>query len=190
MTDAPDHMTTPDIQTLWQSQPKEMTAMSLDQVHTRARAFQSQINWRNRLEHAATLLVVVVFSAYAYFFEEPLMRLGSALIVVAALLVSLFLVLRGRSAPVSSGADECLDFHRRALVRQRDLLRSAWLWYVLPFAPGFTLFAIPVMQNASGDKAWTAWAMVTCVVIFFVGVSLVNRMGARYLQKEIDQLDG
>jgi hypothetical protein len=188
MTDAPEDMNTPDIQNLWQSQPKEMTTMSLDQVHTRARAFQSQINWRNRLEHAASALVVVVFSGYAIFFDEPLMRLGSALIVAAALLVSLIMALRGRAAPVSDGADECVDFHRRALVRQRDLLRSAWLWYVLPFAPGFTLFAIPVIQNAAGDKAWTAWAMAACVVVFFVGTSVVNLIGARYMQKEIDRM--
>ncbi|ESQ74310.1 hypothetical protein [Asticcacaulis sp. AC402] len=188
MTEAPDDMTNPDFQNLWQSQPKEITAMSLEQVHNRARAFKSQIQWRNRLEHAASALVVVVFSGYAIFFDHPLMKLGSVLIVAATMLVSLILVMRGRAAPVSSAAEDCLDFHRRALVRQRDLLRSAWLWYVLPFVPGFVLFMIPAVENARRDAAGMVWVYLGIVTVFFGGVIVVNLLGARGLQKEIDRL--
>ncbi|EGF91867.1 hypothetical protein ABI_02990 [Asticcacaulis biprosthecium C19] len=190
MSEAPDDMTNPDFQNLWQSQPKEMTVMSLDQVHTRARAFKSQIQWRNRLEHAASALVVVVFSGYAIFLDPPLMRLGSILIVAATLLVSLILVVRGRAAPVSDGAEDCLDFHRRALIRQRNLLSSAWLWYVMPFVPGFVLFMIPAIQNSAGDKGVTVWIYLGIALVFFGGVIAVNLLGARGLQKEIDRLEG
>lgn len=190
MIEAPDDMTNPDFQNLWQSQPKEMTAMSLDQVHSRARAFKSQIQWRNRLEHIASALVAVVFTGYAIFLDPPLMKLGSVLIVAATLLVSLLLVLNGRAAPVSGAAEDCLDFHRRALVRQRDLLRSAWLWYVLPFVPGFALFMIPAVENASRDTAGMVWVYLAIATVFFGGVIAVNLLGARGLQKEIDRLEG
>jgi hypothetical protein len=42
--------------------------------------------------------------------------------------------------PVDLALTASLEFHRRELVRQRDLLRSVWRWYIGPIVPGLVVF--------------------------------------------------
>ncbi len=40
-----------------------------------------------------------------------------------------------RAAPAESLAVQVLEFHRRELVRRRDMLRSSWVWYISLLVP-------------------------------------------------------
>ena len=53
----------------------------------------------------------------------------------------------------------CLEFHRSELVRQRDLLRSVWWWYLLPFVPGMLL--IPVGSSLDDPLGLLALGIVS-----------------------------
>jgi hypothetical protein len=78
-----------------------------------------------------------------------------------------------------------LGFHRRELVRQRDLLRSVWSWYLGPLIPGLVVFSVGIMPHRVG-------AMVFCVSFFLVVFGLivwVNHRAAVRLDRQIAELD-
>ena len=64
--------------------------------------------------------------------------------IAGALTVMFELHRRGsaRTAPADLGLSTCIDFHRKSLERQRDALRTVWIWYLLPFVPGLAIFEI------------------------------------------------
>ena len=80
-----------------------------------------------------------------------------------------------------------LEFLRSELVRQRDLLRSVWWWYLAPFVPGLLLILGGVALERPGRWGWLAPGIVAAVT--FVGIGLLNQRVARKLQRRIDDLD-
>jgi hypothetical protein len=128
-----------DVKNMWRSAPAADTApLQEAELARRARHFQRRIARRNFLEYAAALLVCVGFGFYLWKFPDPLMRLGSVL-TIAGILVVVWQLRQRASSRALPGAESALpsrDFHRAELVRQRDALRSVWLWYVAPLVPG------------------------------------------------------
>lgn len=173
---------------LWKNQPTEIKTMSLTEIQTRARKFQSQIFWRNLREYIATFAVCVIFGVFAARSDNTWLRLGCLLIIAAALFVSAFLFLNGRSnRSVAPDAAACHDFHREALLRQRNLLRGVWLWYLAPFLPGLILFMWGQGQQ-EGVTLLRSGLVAGFVAFVFLGIGLLNQWAARRLQKEIDRL--
>ena len=80
-----------------------------------------------------------------------------------------------------------LEFTRSELVRQRDLLRSVWWWYLLPFVPGMLLIPVGYWLEGPG---WVLLALGIFVAVAFVGIGLLNQRVAHKLQRRIDDLDG
>jgi hypothetical protein len=82
----------------------------------------------------------------------------------------------------------CREFHRSQLVRQRDLLRSVWLWYLLPFVPGLLLIQI---GRAAGDPSRPLRVVMsaTISVLVFLGIGWLNQRAARKLDREIEGLE-
>jgi hypothetical protein len=87
-------------------------------------------------------------------------------------------------------------FHRVALIRQRDALRSVGTWYLAPFVPGLVLFVLGryFQFHAPGRPLpWDRQIILLCAVIAVLisGINwLLNVCGAERLQREIDHLDG
>jgi hypothetical protein len=81
-----------------------------------------------------------------------------------------------------------LEFLRAELIRQRDLLRSVWGWYLLPFVPGLLLILVGVALERPERRDWLAPGIVAAVT--FVGIGLLNQRVARKLQRRLDDLDG
>ena len=177
-----------DVRAVWQNQMVESRLLSLDEVRKKARQFQWDIRCRNRVEYLASA-VVVLFSGYFFrIVDDVLVRTGMALLVAGTLYVVYQLHKRGSAQmlPAEPGLRACLAFHRAELVRQRDLLRNVWRWYLLPFAPGI----IMIFVAASGLMLWTQWiGKVVFLVGFFWLVAMLNQWEARRLQREIDALD-
>jgi hypothetical protein len=104
-----------------------------------------------------------------------------------------------RQAKAASIDEVCLvtdwaRFHREQLVRQRDALRSVWLWYLAPLVPGGVLHWIAVSQadlargNVVAALATSAVGILVMVLVFG-GIYWLNLKAARNLQAEIDSMD-
>lgn len=180
-----DSETTTDLKKLWRDQPAEMPPMTLELIH--ARGFQSHIRRRNLIEYVACAVVVCVFSTYVIVLPDPILKIASALIAFGTLIVPY--QLHRRASARTAPATDSLAFHRAELVRQREAIGSAWLWYFAPFAPGTLLF---VGRTTFGfPEIPLIYRLVTPALTLVYGVVWVwiNGRALRSLQAEIDDLD-
>jgi uncharacterized membrane protein len=161
--------------------------MTLAQIH--ARAFQGHVRWRNIREYVAALVVIPAFAWLAVAADHPVTRIGAGLVILGTLVAMWQLYRRGSAQAVPTAtAASSLAFHRQQLVRQRDALRSVWLWYLAPFAPGMvTILAGRWLANP-GNWGPVAISFATFVTVFGL-VFALNRWGARRLQAQIEELD-
>jgi hypothetical protein len=193
--EAPNPMTD-----VWKSQPPEQIKISLADIHRRARKLEARVFWRNLRESVAAALVVACFGYYASVFHSTLIRAGCGWVIAGALFAVFALHKQGaaRTVPAELALRTCVGVHRKELERQRDLLRSVWTWYLLPFVPGMGLFLLGMFELAM-QRAHTAEHARTIVIVFaltaagcalvFVGIGKLNQWAARRLQREIDTLN-
>jgi hypothetical protein len=180
-----------DIRQVWQNQSVEAIQMSLDEIRNKAQKFQRRVHWSNLREYLAAVFVVAIFGFYFWRFDGILLRTGSALVIAGTLYVMYQLYKRGsaKTVPADLASRTCLDFHRRELERQRDLLRDVWRWYLLPFVPGMVVFfaggAIELPLGRWGPLGIT---VALCAIVFFL-IGKLNHWAARKLQHQIDGLD-
>jgi hypothetical protein len=81
-----------------------------------------------------------------------------------------------------------LEFYRRELERQRDLLQSVWLWYLGPLIPGPVVLMVAKVRIYPGQLRLFGLNL-GAFTLFFVLVWMLNQRGARRLQSRIDELD-
>ncbi len=185
-------MSEQDLQQLWKSQPAETLVLSEQQLWQRANATQRGVFRRNLLEGLAALLVVGGFTRYLWLFPSPLMRAGSMLIIVATLVVVQQMWKRAASRPMPwlSAGQSCKDFQRSELLRQRDALRSVWLWYVGPFVPGLLVFRWGVETELGIDAPFTQGVAANLLIaVVMLAIVVFNLLAAQRLQRQVDQLD-
>lgn len=170
-------------QSAWQARPTEKYVLTEEDMHAQLSKLQRRIKWRNIIEYAAGLVVLIVFTAYTIYLESVWMKVGAALSIMAAVFVLTNLHFRAglRSSPVEF---ESRSFYISELERQRDALKSVWLWYVLPFAPGAILFRIGVHMDGLQSHPYAADAVVFLIAVFVIWL---NRRAARRLQPRIDE---
>ena len=176
-----------DIRHVWQNQPVENTPMPLEEIRRKARQFEKRISRRNLREYIAGAAGIVIFTVYLFIFPNPVARAGSALIIAGGLGVLFQLYKRATpdTLPEDLGLTASLEFHRRELVRQRDLLRSVWLWYIGPFVPGIVVFGIGVKPHR-GTASW--WNAVPFLCISGV-ILWLNYRAARGLDRQIAEIE-
>lgn len=185
MTDSPQDRA----QTLWQSQSRGAPAMSLEQVREEARGLERRIARRNLREYVAAVVVVFAFGWTLWSEPSAAARIGAGLIIVAALFVSYWLRAQGVTAslPADLGTQSSLDFLRGELERKRDRLRSAWLWYLLPFVPGVLVLGI-ARALAQPARAPRVVASSVLLLIAGVGLHVRSRRAAARVQRRLDDL--
>ena len=171
------------IRSAWQAEPAERFVLKEEHMQAQLSKLQRKIKWRNIVEYAAGLSVLIVFTAYAINLTSVWMKIGSVLTIMATVFVLTNLHFRAglRSQPIEF---ESRSFYISELERQRDVLRSVWLWYVLPFVPGFILFRVGVHLGGWQSHPFVADAvglLLTAIVIW------LNRRAARRLQHKIDE---
>ncbi len=180
-----------DMRNLWQSQKTEPIEMSLEQIYQRAQAYQRKIRWRNAREYVGAALVVIFFGYTIWTVPQPLMRVGPALCIAGALYVAYQLHKRGSSKPVPSDIS-CIDFHRRELSRQVELLRGVLWWYLGPLVPGLAVIIINSAISKPGhwrySQLFVALYACFCALAFYF-IWRLNQRAADRLQHMIDELD-
>jgi hypothetical protein len=190
----PDPLSPDSMKNLWQSQKTEITPMSLNEIHSKARKFQTRIRWRNGREFAGGLLAAAFMAYFAWHASDGLNRTAACLCIAGITWVMIQLHRRGsaRNLPSEMGNASYLDFHRRELERQRDLLGSVWSWYLAPLAPGLALFIAGGLTAAPGHLQHArlfVGGYAAFVVLVFGSIVWLNRRAARHLQTSIDQLN-
>ena len=188
---------------LWKSQPPEPRKIDPEDIRRGMRRFERRITRRNLREYLAGVLVVCIFAYYTYLFPVPLARIGCALMIAGTLYV-LFELHRRASAelvPAGLAQNSLVEFQKRQLERQRDALRSVWIWYLLPFVPGMCVFLIGLFDFAlrtaseagrpveAGRLALSFGLVVAVVAAVFFAVWKLNQHATRKLESEIEELD-
>ena len=177
-----------DLKKAWKRQlAGEEAGFPIETLRRGVTKFQRRVALRNALEYGACVAVIACFAYYVVSFPFPLMRTGSLLIIAGTLVVAWQIRVRAASAPVPSdfGARSWLEFHRAQLARQRDALRTVWLWYVLPFVPGLVVFrwGVETELGASAPFARGLWANLTIAVVFVLVIAWNRRVATRCQQR-------
>jgi len=177
----------------WQASVEIAGAPPLEDVRKGANKFYRYVKWRNAVEYAACVIVVIAFGAYVFTLPHPLQKIGSALVVVATFYVAWQLHRRASAEPPEkAGTMPILVFTRGQLVRQRDALRSIFWWYMLPFLPGLALVLLGSGQDpalAAKTPVWGRWFTLALMTGAFAGMWWLNQVAARRLQRHIDGID-
>jgi hypothetical protein len=181
--------------TVWKTQKTEDT-VTLANIHEKAARFQRRVYWGNMVEYGGSLLGVAIFGLYVWLLPGWMTKLGSALIIVAIFFIMWQLARRGKAhALPEATALGLVDFHRRELVRRRNLLDSAWSWYILPVMPGMVLmllgrwyqFHVPGRPVNLDHLIIVLGAIIALLIVGTV--RLVQIIVAGRLQRAIDELD-
>jgi hypothetical protein len=176
-----------ELQDLWQSQNPEPIHMSMEEIRRKAVKLQRRVRWRNVREYVSCLAGIVISGRWIWTMSNPIMRAGSAVMVVSMLYVIYQLYRRGASREITG---DCLEFHRRELERQRDAVASVWHWYLGPMVPPLLIWTIgSVAYNRAPRHLWFVAAFSVVCAAFFYGVGRLNQRAAGCLQRQIDELD-
>ena len=178
-----------DPKALWRRQAYETTAVPPGRLRARMRRARSRVLVRNALEYAAAAFVIAVFAYRAVQLDEPLMKIGSGLIVLGALVVAIELGRRSSFRTPSDEAAASMHFLRDELVRQRKAVESVWLWYLAPFVPGMSLFLLGRMMAAAPEQRGPVWIAIAFTIGVFAAVWGLNRLAAWRLREEIRELE-
>ena len=186
MTDPQDDR---DLQALWQSQPPDGSVIALNLIRQMAEDLDHRVARRNRREYIAAAVVVAVFGWQMFTSPSVLLSIGAGLTIAAVIAVVYMLHLWGtaQTLPSDLALTSALEFHRVQLERQRDLLRSVWWWYLLPFVPGVVVMVIGrALAQPERMVQIIAWSIG--MIVIMVGGNVLNRRAAARIQRRIDRL--
>lgn len=176
---------------VWRQQPVEVSVPRVDELRARNHAFDRTIRRRNRLEYGAAILVVLVFGARALLTGHAVTRVGCLLAVAGTLFVVEVLRRRGSPGPEPPGEvglQTGVARLRTELVRQRDLLRGVWAWYLAPLVPGLAVL-IAGEIHLHPERAAFVGIYAACCTLLFAGIGWLNMRAAAELQREIEALE-
>jgi hypothetical protein len=179
-----------DIKASWQQRDVERPQMSIEQLRDRAATFQRYVRTRDLIEYVACAVVAVGSGFYLWIFPGFLLKLGSLAMIAATLFVAYQLRKHGaaRASSQESPAASLLEFHRKELIRRRDLLKNSWRLFVAPLMLGMLVFLGGLMrQRPEGKLPLSIFG--AAVIAMGVAISLYNRWQAGRLQREIDELN-
>ncbi|PWJ94917.1 hypothetical protein C8D77_1011603 [Mesorhizobium loti] len=177
----------------WMEQPVTTSAIELDRIKALHATLSRTTTRRNTLEYiaggmaAAFLLVmsVVTFLA-ARTAADWTMAAGFATLTLGLVAVGLNIFRKSTRADADLAASG-IDHLQRRLLGERDLLRSAWLWYLGPMVPGFVLIYLGSWA-AHPDRPIFALVGGASTFAFLVFVVILNRRAARRIDTEIRAL--
>jgi hypothetical protein len=175
-----------DILNIWQNQRVEGSAMSIDDIRTRARQFRNEMRWRNFREYFGFTIVLTCSSCAAWDARSTVARAGF-LAVIAGVFYLAGQLHRSVPAdvPANLGLMDCITFHRHELERQLEVYRRTWQW-ILALVPGLALVTASAAKGtplALLCAVWGTW------VLAFVRVRKRDQDKASDIERQICELD-
>lgn len=180
------------LKSLWQSQPysnpDSLVAASEQNIQQHISGFRRKITQRNRQESLCAVIVMLIFGYYCWVLPELLLRVGSGLIVLGSAVILYQLQYRAafKELPAELLGLPSIHYYRAELTRQRDVLRSLWLYQFAPVLPGIGVFFWGMAQPNPADFPWQ---ITSVVLVPFLVVIAMNLNTARKIQIEINKLD-
>jgi hypothetical protein len=180
------------VQELWQSQPVEVTKMSVEEIRRRSGKFERKIRWRNIREYVASLMAAALMGYFYITANDVTSRVTFALFIVAMLWIVIALHRMGsaRRTPVDVDTLTTQQFYRAELERQLAVVKNVWWWYLAPMVPGMVGCTIAYLMKAHHHGTWAGLAFMDglFVAAFYV-VWKLNMRAARCLERMIKDLD-
>jgi membrane protein implicated in regulation of membrane protease activity len=179
-----------DIKAHWQQRDEEPPQMRIAQLRINSDAFQKRARRGDLIEYVACAAVIVGFGFYVWAFPSVPMKFASVTMIVVTLFVAYQLRRHAAARALSpdSTAASLLEFHRRELVRRRNLLRDSWWLFVAPLMVGMLVF-LACLAPDRPEARLPVFIFSGVVIAMGVAISLYNRWQARRLQRQIDELD-
>src|ERR1019366_7384035 len=183
----PNEFPPDDIRNVWQNQPVENAPMPLEEIQRRARRFENRIDHRNLREYIGGAIGIAAYTFYIFKFHSLVVRAGSVLVIAGVLYILFHLYKRASPGqlPTDLAFTASLEFHRRELVRQRDLLRSVWRWYIAPIVPGLIVFSAGILPHRVAGMVGS----VLVFLAFFGFVVWLNQRAAVRLDRQIAEIE-
>lgn len=188
----PNKPTPHSAQEIWQSQTEEETNMTLKDIRSKALKFQAKIRRRNIREYLGIVVGTVLYGFFISRSPNLLVTIGAVLTLVG-MYFSVYQIYRDGSSqqvPVDESAGHCLEFHRREITRQRDMLRRVGPLQIGPIMPGMALFFaghwVDVVHDLKAAIIMTITFALAVAVFGFV--YWLNVHAANKLQSQLDDL--
>ena len=166
--------------------------MTLADIRSKALKFQTRIHRRNLREYIGIVVGTVIYCGFMWYLPGLLVKFGAAL-TLGGMYFSVYQIRRDGSArevPVDSPPSACLEFHRRELTRQRDMLRRIGPWHIGPIIPGLVLFFVGTWIGNVDDFKQSlivaASGILAAAVLWFV--HWLNVRAANKLDQELETL--
>jgi len=186
-----------DPRTIWQNQPTEPSAMTLEKIRQKVR----ELHAKTRRQLLGNLVVPVIVVAFYGFgikqFQNPALRSVFAF-AIAWSLAGLYFLNRGMWSamlPGDAALSTGLESYRREVERRRSLSGRFMVWGFGPvvFAIATLIMLILSLGIGSGmSLKGTLLKMtpfLTLLVIWLMGVFVIRMRQQRELHREIDQLN-
>ena len=174
---------------LWHESQPAFEPLALEEIKRQAGRFGDAIRRRNRREYAATALVVVVFALYAVIFAEPLIKIGSLLVIAGAMVVAWQIARRTSRPDPDAEAQDISGYYRERLIREEHMLARVGRWYLAPFVPGLLVFMLGQAKASGMGGSLVFLFVVALQLLVFGGVWILNRRAAAMLRGQIERLD-
>ena len=179
---------------IWLTQPTEKPTMTLRLIQQRSRDLRT----RTRKKVLGTLAAPIAAGfLYAFGMREfaPLRQVLQPLFVFAlawSLVGVFFLNRRTWSAvmPADAGLSSGLEFCRREIERQRDLLRRGLLWAFGPMLLAISTLILALAMAGTRDRGIfpNGLPFLILVVVWIIAYFIIRLQEQRALQRELDEL--
>jgi hypothetical protein len=180
---------------IWLNQRTEAPTMTLKLIQQRSRDLRAKTR-RKLLGTLAGPLAASLFYAFGMKEFAPLRQVLQPLFAFALAwsLAGLYFLNRGMWSavmPGDAGLSTGLEFCRREIERQRDLLRRVLLWSFGPVLLAIGTFILALAMVGTRDRGIfpNGLPFLILIVVWIVGYFIVRLREQRELQREIDELN-
>lgn len=180
---------------IWLNQPTGIPTMTLKLIQQRSRDLRARTR-RKLLGTLAGPLAASLFYAYGMKEFAPLRQVLQPLFAVALAwsLAGLYFLNRGMWSavmPGDAGLSTGLEFCRREIERQRDLVRRVLLWTFGPImlTIGTFILALAMVSTKGRGLFPNGLPFLIAIVVWIFAYFTIRVREQRDLQREIDELN-
>ena len=184
-----------DPKNIWLDQPTQRPTMTLKLIQQRSRDLRARTR-RKLLGTLAGPLAAGLFYALAMKEFAPLRQVLQPLFAIALAwsLAGLYFLNRGMWSavmPGDAGLSTGLEFCRREVTRQRDLVRKVLLWTFGPImlAIGTFILALAMVSTKERGLFPNGLPFLILIVVWIFAYFIIRFREQRELQREIDELN-
>jgi hypothetical protein len=180
-----------DLKTIWQNQPTEVSAMTVEQIRTKAQTLHSKVR-RAVLGGIAVSLVIVAISGFGIAWAgESWARAGFAFSIAWTIAGQYFLNRKfwPEMMPTETASISGVESYRREIERQQYMSKRFLLWTFGPTVLAIGTLAFYLLHLARDQGALSQALPFTIMLFLWIaGVFVLRMRDRRHLQREIDDL--